>query len=239
MIASPISPRILSLDQLEGIQAGGKANGLYRLIKLGFAVPPGFVVLDVESGVLPPDLVQHYEALGGGLVAVRSSALDEDGSDASFAGQYETVLNVEGVAALQQAVLQCVDSLLSHRAASYRGAAAGAVKMCVVVQRMVNARTAGVLFTADPVSARRDRLVIDAVRGLGETLVSGEATPDHYELDLENNIVVRDLVDAAAAILLDADILRLAQQARDAAARFGEPLDTEWAIDERGNLYWL
>ena len=126
MIASPISPRILSLDQLEGIQAGGKANGLYRLIKLGFAVPPGFVVLDVESGVLPPDLVQHYEALGGGLVAVRSSALDEDGSDASFAGQYETVLNVEGVAALQQAVLQCVDSLLSHRAASYRGAAAGA-----------------------------------------------------------------------------------------------------------------
>ncbi len=239
MIASPISPRILSLDQLEGIQAGGKANGLYRLIKLGFAVPPGFVVLDVEPGVLPPDLVQHYEALGGGLVAVRSSALDEDGSDASFAGQYETVLNVEGVAALQQAVLQCVDSLLSHRAASYRGAAAGAVKMCVVVQRMVNARTAGVLFTADPVSARRDRLVIDAVRGLGETLVSGEATPDHYELDLENNIVVRDLVDAAAAILLDADILRLAQQARDAAARFGEPLDTEWAIDERGDLYWL
>lgn len=231
--------RILPLDQLDGIQAGGKANGLYRLIKLGFAVPPGFVVLDAEPDLLPPDLAKHYEELGGGLVAVRSSALDEDGSDASFAGQYETVLNVEGVDALQQAVLQCVDSLLSQRATSYRGDAAGAVKMCVVVQRMVNARAAGVLFTVDPVSARRDRLVIDAVRGLGEALVSGEATPDHYELDEKNSIVIRDLVDTATPVLSDAEILQLAQQARDAATRFGEPLDTEWAIDARGGLYWL
>ncbi|HSC76278.1 MAG TPA: PEP/pyruvate-binding domain-containing protein [Pseudomonadales bacterium] len=239
MTSSPISPRVLPLDKLEGIHAGGKANGLYRLIKLGFAVPPGFVLLDIEPGSLPVELGQYYSELGGGLVAVRSSALDEDGSEASFAGQYETVLNVEGAVALQQAVERCLVSLQSQRAAAYRGDAAGAVKMCVVVQRMVNARTAGVLFTADPVSARRDRLVIDAVCGLGEALVSGEATPDHYELDLQNNIVIRDLVDVAAPVLSDTEILQLTQQARDAAARFGEPLDTEWAIDQDGKIFWL
>jgi rifampicin phosphotransferase len=239
MTHAQTSSRILPLDQLDGIHAGGKANGLYRLIKLGFAVPPGFVLLDVDSGALPVDLAQHYEALGGGLVAVRSSALDEDGSDASFAGQYETVLNVEGIDALQRAVLQCMTSLQSHRATAYRGDAEGAVRMCVVVQRMVSARAAGVLFTADPVSARRDRLVIDAVRGLGEALVSGEVTPDHYQLDLQNNIVKRDLVDPVAPVLSDVEIVQLAQQSREAAARFGEPLDTEWAIDEKGELYWL
>lgn len=239
MTLSPETSRILPLNQLDGIQAGGKANGLYRLIKLGFSVPPGFVLLNVDIDSLPVDLARHYAELGGGLVAVRSSALDEDGSDASFAGQYETVLNVEGLDALQQAIRQCVASLQSHRAASYRGGASGAVTMCVVVQRMVNASTAGVLFTADPVSARRDRLVIDAVQGLGEALVSGEATPDHYEIDLQDRIVVRDLVDAAAPVLSDANIQTLTQQARDAAARFGEPLDTEWAFDNSGELYWL
>lgn len=235
----PGAPTILPLDQLAGVQAGGKANGLYRLINLGFPVPEGFVLLDADADNFPEDLLRHYEALGGGLVAVRSSALDEDGSDASFAGQYETVLNVEGFVALQQAIRQCVASLQSHRATSYRGGAAGAIKMCVVVQRMVNARAAGVLFTADPVSARRDRLVIDAVHGLGEALVSGELTPDHYEINPRNEIVGRDQVDQTAAVLSDAEIVQLAQQARAAADLFSEPLDTEWAIDHNGKLYWL
>lgn len=231
--------RILPLEALEGIDAGGKANGLYRLITLGFPVPPGFVLLDVQADALPAELEQYYERLGGGAVAVRSSALDEDGTDASFAGQYETVLDVQGMDALRAAIQQCLQSLSSQRATAYRGDAAGDVRMCVVVQRMVKARTAGVLFTADPVSARRDRLVIDAVRGLGEALVSGEATPDHYEVDPGNGIVARDLVDGNAPVLSDTEILQLARQARDAAQRFGEPLDTEWAIDEAGNLFWL
>jgi phosphohistidine swiveling domain-containing protein len=236
------NPRILLLDQLEGIHAGGKANGLYQLIRLGFPVPPGFVILDAVPGALPDDLAQHYEALGGGLVAVRSSALDEDGSDASFAGLYETVLNVAGITALQQAIEQCLVSLTSQRAVSYRENSQGSeniVRMCVVVQRMVNARAAGVLFTVDPVSARRDRLVIDAVRGLGEALVSGEATPDHYEIDLKNSIVLRDLVDVSAPVLSDEEIFNLAKNARDASARLVEPLDTEWAIDQSGELFWL
>lgn len=257
MTISPSSLRILSLEQLEGVNAGGKANGLHRLIRLGFPVPPGFVVMEAGADIASADIEQHYSALGGGLVAVRSSALDEDGSDASFAGQYETVLDVDGVDAVRQAIVQCLDSLQSQRASAYRHSTgqdntgqnnaghegstgtAGAVRMCVVVQKMVNARTAGVLFTADPVSARRDRLVIDAVRGLGEALVSGLTTPDHYELDLQNAVVIRDPVDAKNPVLSDDEILRLAQQARGAAGFFGEPLDAEWAIDERGNVYWL
>lgn len=235
--------RIVALQDLDGINAGGKANGLCRLLRAGFEVPPGFVLLDAQAGALPDELDSCYAALGAGRVAVRSSALDEDGSDASFAGQYETVLDVEGIEALRAAIDQCLASLTSQRANSYRHHHAqddaSVMRMCVIVQRMVDARAAGVLFTVDPVSARRDRLVIDAVRGLGEALVSGEATPDHYEIDLENNIVLRDLVDAIKPVLSDAEIGKLVTQARNASRYFSEPLDTEWAIDKNGALYWL
>ncbi len=107
----------------------------------------------------------------------------EDGADASFAGQYDTVLNVGDGTELRAAIDRCVASAGGRpRARSYQQDRAGAATatMNVVVQRMVDARVAGVVFTADPASARRDLLVIDAVAGLGEALVSGEATPDHY-----------------------------------------------------------
>lgn len=234
------SPRIVPLDQLAGINAGGKANGLHRLIALGFNVPPGFVLIGAAiNSPLPETLAEHYAALGGGAVAVRSSALDEDGSDASFAGLYETVLNVEGIEALRAAIKQCLASLSSQRANAYRGDDTADMQMCVVVQRMVDARAAGVLFTADPVSARRELLLVDVVRGLGEALVSGEVTPDHWVLDEHNKIVRRDNVEPASPVLSDAEILQLAQQARVAATRFGEPLDTEWALDNSGEIFWL
>ena len=110
--------------------------------------------------------------------------------------------------------------------------------MNIVVQAMVNARAAGVVFTADPVSARRDLLVIDAVAGLGEALVSGEATPDHYGVHTSGSIVRRQLT-AAEPLLSDTEILLIAKGARAAAAHEGEPLDLEWAIDQDGSLYWL
>ena len=103
---------------------------------------------------------------------------------------------------------------------------------------MVDARVAGVVFTADPVSARRDLLVIDAVAGLGEALVSGEATPDHYCVNRSGDIVRRQL-SGDAALLSDLQIARIAQQARAAAAHEGHPLDLEWAIDQAGVLFWL
>lgn len=230
--------RIFPLRELDGIEAGGKANGLARLVSLGLPVPDGFVLLDADPQHLPADLGSAYAALGSGPVAVRSSALDEDGHDASFAGQYETVLNVQGLDALAAAICRCLASLDSHRANAYRGHAASTVRMCVIVQKMVVARAAGVLFTADPVSARRDLLVVDAVLGLGEALVSGAVTPDHYELDASHAVVTSVL--AGEQPVLSHELLRyLAQTARQAALYFGEPLDMEWAVDQSGHVSWL
>uniref|UniRef100_UPI002B26BA7F PEP/pyruvate-binding domain-containing protein n=1 Tax=Nocardioides sp. TaxID=35761 RepID=UPI002B26BA7F len=113
-----------------------------------------------------------------------------------------------------------------------------AATMNVVVQRMVDAAVAGVVFTADPVSARRDLLVIDAVAGLGEALVSGEATPDHYGVALDGTVVRRLLV-GDEPLLSDDQVARIAEQARAAAAHEGQPLDLEWAIDRTGELFWL
>ncbi len=236
-------PRILPLQQIRDEPVGGKAAGLARLIDLGFSVPNGFVILDAERDRHPEDLETRYVALGGGAVAVRSSALGEDGEDASFAGQYETVLGVEGLDALEEAIADCVDSVETARAKAYvadqaSGLAAGSPSMCVVVQLMVDARAAGVLFTVDPVSARRDRLVIDAVEGLGESLVSGERTPDHYELDLGDQVRVRELAGEEPA-LREEEIALLAREAREAAAKMDAPLDMEWAIDGEGELFWL
>ncbi len=171
---------------------------------------------------------------------MRSSAQGEDGAEASFAGQYDTVLNVGDGTELRAAIDRCVDSAGADRAAEYQQDRAGAATatMNVVVQRMVDARVAGVVFTADPASARRDLLVIDAVAGLGEALVSGEATPDHYGVNAGGEVVRRQLV-GATPLLSDAEIAAIAHQARAAAAHEGRPLDLEWAIDRAGELFWL
>lgn len=231
---------ILQLNQIDNRDVGGKAYGLARLQDMGLAVPQAFVIRNATADNFPADLLSSYQQLGAGAVAVRSSALGEDSADASFAGQYETVLNVEGEAQLKAAIALCVESVEGERAAAYRDdhLDGQSVAMNVVVQRMVNARVAGVVFTADPVSARRDLLVIDAVAGLGEALVSGEATPDHYGIDLDGDIVQRQLV-GEQALLADSEIQSITEQARQAAVKEGEPLDLEWAIDQQGELFWL
>ncbi|MCB1703831.1 MAG: hypothetical protein KDI17_03160 [Halioglobus sp.] len=231
---------IHTLEEITDGSAGGKAYGLARLLAMGLAVPPAFVLRDASAQHVPDTLDQHYLDLGKAAVAVRSSALGEDGEDASFAGQYDTVLNVTGPEQLRQAIAQCVASGSNERARSYQQTHTGTagVTMNVVVQAMVNARVAGVVFTADPVSGRRDLLVIDVVAGLGEALVSGEATPDHYAVNRHGDIVRRQLT-GAETLLSDAEIAAIARQARGAAEHEGQPLDLEWAIDEDGTLYWL
>ena len=235
-----MSCEIIRLVDITDASVGGKAYGLSRLVSMGLPVPPAFVLRNAASGEYPHALDDCYRELGKDKVAVRSSALGEDGDDASFAGQYDTVLNVSGTEQLRLAIERCVASVANERARSYQQTHTDGdeITMNIVVQAMVDARAAGVVFTADPVSARRDLLVIDAVAGLGEALVSGEATPDHYGVH-SNGVIVRRQLTGTQAILSDAEIELIAAQARAAAVHEGVPLDLEWAIDQDGALYWL
>ena len=125
-----------------------------------------------------------YQALGAAKpVAVRSSATAEDLPGASFAGQQDTVLNVRGLQAVLRAVQQCFASLWTERAVGYRaeqGIDSRHVRLAVVVQRMVQASVAGVLFTANPLTGKRAESVIEANPGLGGAVVSGATNPDHF-----------------------------------------------------------
>lgn len=230
-----------ALDEVTLASSGGKAAGLARLSRMGLRVPPGFVVIGARPGALPAELERFYLEMGGGPVAVRSSAQGEDGSTSSFAGQYETFLDVEGGAAVAAAVERCLSSLDNQRAEAYREHeqpdAVAALRMSVVVQRMVRARAAGVLFTVDPVSGRRDVVVVDAVPGLGEALVSGAATGDHYELN-RDGALLRAEHEGGSPILSPGQLEQLARQALSAEQEAGHPLDLEWAIGDAG-LFWL
>jgi rifampicin phosphotransferase len=235
------APTVLTLDDLGDAPVGGKAAGLARLVRLGLRVPPAFVIVGATPGNLPADLADHYAQLGAAAVAVRSSALGEDSADASFAGQYETILDVTGLDALRTAIDTCLASLHNNRAAAYRrqtGPGAAGPAMSVVVQAMVPASSAGVLFTADPVTGRRDRVVVDAVRGLGEALVSGHASPDHYVLDRRGN-TLESRIDGTATILAEDLRRKLLAAALAAEASEGHPLDLEWAVDGDGEVHWL
>ncbi|MFK7730852.1 MAG: PEP/pyruvate-binding domain-containing protein [Pseudomonadales bacterium] len=229
---------LLALKDAAGEAVGGKAHGLAQLINMGLRVPDGFVIVNAQIDALPQELEQRYASITG-PVAVRSSALAEDGDSESFAGQFDSYLNVDSFSALNDAIKNCIASLNTSRAQAYQQRSGEQeTTMNIVVQSMVDARAAGVVFTADPVSGRHNRLVVDSVMGLGEALVSGEATPDHFVLAPNDEVLERSLV-ADDASITDSELLRIAQDARTAAASTGNPLDLEWAIDHNGDLYWL
>lgn len=232
---------ILTLDDVDGRPVGGKAAGLARLRAMGVRIPPTLVLVGAESGVLPDDLETRAAELGE-VLAVRSSALGEDGQDASFAGQYETVLDVRGARALRAAIAHCLASVQSARAAAYRTereASAPGPRMSIVLQRMVPARAAGVCFTADPVTHRRGRVVIDSVPGVGEALVSGHASADHDELRKSDGRWEPRQIAGETPALTERERARVAEEALRAEEAAGEPLDLEWALDRDGVLYWL
>ncbi|PZG49801.1 pyruvate, water dikinase [Spongiactinospora gelatinilytica] len=214
---------------------GGKAAGLGEMIRAGERVPAGFC-LTAGSGPLPEEeLLRAYRGLGGGPVAVRSSATAEDLPEASFAGQQDTYLDVEGPGPLLDAVRRCLDSLNTERAVAYRARAGiGEAAMAVVVQRMIDSVAAGVMFTADPIAGCRTRMVVDAVPGPGTGVVDGTAVPDHYVIGH------RTPPPAAPGGCLSGG--RLAEL-RDAGLRlqrhFGSPQDVEWAFDADGTLWLL
>jgi phosphohistidine swiveling domain-containing protein len=184
-------------------------------------------------------------------VAVRSSATAEDLPEASFAGQQDTFLNVAGTYSLLDAVRRCWASLWTDRAVAYRAANGidqRGVGIAVVIQRMVQAEVAGVLFTANPVTGTRRQSVIDAGRGLGDAVVSGAVNPDHFVLDTASGRVLErrpgnrpDVAQGSSVgrpCLTDMQLRGLAALGAAAEDVFGAPQDLEWAADAAGKT-WL
>lgn len=198
-------PLILSLRDpgADLATVGGKGASLSRLAQAGLPVPPGFFVttsvyrnsVSASGTEIPSDVVtaihSAYTQLcksaqsGAVSVAVRSSATVEDLPELSFAGQHDTFLNIVGFDDVLDAIKRCWASLWTDRAVHYRASnevSASDIAIAVVVQEMVPASAAGVMFTADPVTGARDTIMINATWGLGEALVSGDVTPDTYAL---------------------------------------------------------
>ncbi|PXW33941.1 UNVERIFIED_CONTAM: pyruvate,water dikinase [Williamsia faeni] len=228
----------IEFDQVTDDRYGGKAAGLAQLRRLGLPVPVGFVIADAAERVTIDDVGEWFSrmaAVGATPVAVRSSAVGEDGDDQSFAGQYDTVLGVDSVDDFAAAVQSCAASVHSRRATAYSGQPTAT--MHLVVQQMVDARAAGVVFTADPATGRRDLTVIDAIAGLGEALVDGTASSDHIVLDSRGNPAVRDVGEVP--VLSSDEIAEIRSGALRAAQHWDRPMDLEWAIDQSGKLWWL
>jgi pyruvate,water dikinase len=247
--------------------SGGKGASLAVMTGEGLPVPPGFVVTSaafeaavdpgelrervreedidgartlVAAGRVPCDLVAAaFETLAG-PVAVRSSACAEDSEGASYAGQQETYLGVGTLDDVLGRIVDCWLSFFTDRALFYRQEKGSLddVRMAVVVQEMVDSAMSGVLFTADPVHGRRDRMVVEAARGLGEHVVSGEVTPDHYVLD-RHGTVKRSRIVGQAPVLTEAQCADLAAMGRHLADLHGGPQDIEWAYDDTGSLFLL
>lgn len=225
----------------------------------------------IISAPVPKDLgrqiIQAYEKLGGklhhALVAVRSSATAEDLPDASFAGQQETFLNVSGEASLVEHIREAWASLFTPRATFYRaekGFDHLKVGIAVPVQKMIQSEVSGVMFTIDPAQNDKTKIIIEAIFGLGELIVQGSVTPDHYEIDKQTLAMTKKQIgnqkvqltkegsstkqrDVAASRqdkqkLPDDKIIELARIGKDLHQHYFFPQDIEWAL-EANKLYIL
>lgn len=185
-------------------------------------------------------IVKAYRQLGG-PVAVRSSMVSEDGRTRSFAGQLDTVLNVSQDVNVLKAVRQCWASAFNWRNVKYLTEREGlstreavqSLSMAVVVQRMVDAKTAGVAFSADPVTGQ-SHTVIEAARGLGDVVVSGLIEPDRYIVDGRDVVADTALAGVDGPALAREQVVQLADIVRSIASRRGVPQDVEWAWDGVG-----
>ena len=230
--------------------AAEAASGRIARAFLGARLAPGDRAL----------LLDQFDALlGPGTVAVRSSGVAEDAGEHSFAGQMDTFLHVTRES-LEERVLACFASAWSPRALLYRAlhAASEPIALAVVVQRMIESRAAGVLFTADPVSGDETRAVVSAGLGLGEGVVVDRVETDTWTVDSQGAIVARSIarkkgrvvraigggtvleaVDVAAPALSDDEVKALVALGRKIAARERAPQDVEWAVDAEGTLHLL
>jgi phosphohistidine swiveling domain-containing protein len=259
-------------DPAPTARVGGKGAGLYQLQSLGLKVPH-FLVLTADAfhdccpqGVVPQAassdlqtiLTQAWQQLGSGQtpLAVRSSAIDEDGAEASYAGQMETFLNITTPERLTLAVLDCWRSLYSPRVTAYRAQkqmnAATPPAMAVVIQHMVQPDSAGVLFTVNPINQHPDEVLISAVWGLGEGLVSGSLDADTFVLHRDGRVLSSQIATKTEQVISQANggiqtvavpthqqtepcltpnqLQTLLAQSCQAELSAGYPLDMEFAV---------
>ena len=226
-----------------------------------------------EDVALPPPLVEELAAAyrdlveesAGQAVAVRSSATTEDAADASFAGLQDTYLWMTGWSETLKSVRRCWASLYSVESICYRrrrGYREAGVAMAVVVQAMVDARTAGVMFTRSPTTGDRSVITIEAAWGLGSAVVAGEVTPDRWVMGkITGEIAVREISDKAiqhvpmpaggtqalpveetlrrAASMSDQELQALRSVARTVERHYGRAQDIEWAVDRHSGRILL
>jgi len=244
------------LHDLAAIQA----DDTTRLEQYAAAARAALLAVTIPTSIVEAIREAYHEPQP---VAIRSSATAEDLPFASFAGQQETYLNIIGIEAVLDAVRRCWASLWTDRAVSYRASNqidARTVSLAVVVQQMVSAAVAGVLFTANPLTGRRHQAVIDANPGLGEAVVSGAVNPDHFVVNAvggeiverrlgEKRLLIRTLSGGGTeriesgeqseiSSLTGEQLVALAKLGMQVEAHFGAPQDTEWAIDDSGKI-WL
>jgi pyruvate,water dikinase len=264
---------VLGLDVFaEFCRGSGLDEHLARLLGAGWEARAGQVAEEIarriEAAPLPARITEAialaYHHAGGGAVAVRSSGAEEDGARHSFAGQFDSFLNIRGLDQVTTHVRRCWASAFCERSLRYRARhrlPPGEAGVAVVVQRMVPAERSGVLFTADPANGRTDRHVVSAVHGLGEGLVSGAVDADTVVLDAATGEPLSTVIgekrerhdagpgpgcrvspvadeDRAAPALTPADLAGLHEAGLRITAHFGAPQDIEWAMAE-GTLWIL
>ena len=251
--------------------AGGKGSSLGEMAQAGIPVPPGFVVtadaFKAFSGhdfpkELEEEILQAFNGLGANRVAVRSSAVAEDSTKASWAGQLETYLNI-GRGELIENIQKCWDSIKSERALSYatdKNLSEEDLTVAVVVQKMVGSEVSGVMFTVNPVTENHNELMIEATFGLGELLVQGEITPDNFLVskndlklisediqvkekklvfqDGKNTVVELSGEEGSRRTLSGNQVKELAELGIKIEKHFSKPQDIEWAL-ENGKFYIL
>ncbi|MET8147717.1 PEP/pyruvate-binding domain-containing protein [Actinoplanes sp. NPDC049668] len=234
----------MDLADAETATSGGKAAVLARLLKAGLPVPPGLVVPTTayeQSAELVEEIGRALPRIGGGYVAVRSSASGEDTADATAAGQHDTFLGVRGPDEVAEAVRGCWASLWSERAVEYRRRRGDTASptIAVLVQRLIDADVAGVMFTGDDIR-------LEASWGLGESVVGGRVTPDSWTVTGDDitrralgtkqtridRAVTREVApaDRDRFCLTDDEVTRLAVLGRRISELLGGPQDIEWAI---------
>jgi phosphohistidine swiveling domain-containing protein len=219
---------------------GNKAKNLIELFSIGFDVPRGFVLVDENYD--PARLSEFIQKIGGFPVAVRSSGALEDLEGASFAGLYETFLNINSIDELVTAVKNCFESVHHSRVKDYfsqKGIDPSLAKMSVVVQKQVQSQISGVMFTLHPLEGKEEEIYIECCAGLGERLVSGHVTPSLYKIHRDHSQIIEEKVNDEKTSLSLLHLEQLKKSSLGIQAHYGTPQDIEWAIDENNKLWIL